>query len=108
MPDVTFVDAKGRSRVVGARDGSTVMETATENDLPSIIGFCGGMCSCGTCHCYVPSPWAERLTPPDANELDTLEHVLDRKPTSRLGCQIRLRADLDGLTVELPARQCSP
>jgi 2Fe-2S ferredoxin len=84
------------------------MEAAIANEIPSIVGFCGGMCACGTCHCYPALDWAVKLPPPDDNEQDTLKRVLDRRPSSRLGCQIRLDASLDGLLVELPARQRTP
>jgi ferredoxin len=53
MVNVTFVDAAGASRTIDARPGATLMETAIENAVPSIVGFCGRMCGCGTCHRYV-------------------------------------------------------
>jgi len=108
MISVTFVDAQGAEFTVAAQEGSTLMEAAIANEVPSIVGFCGGMCVCGTCHCYAPAAWAQRLPPVGDNEEDTLKHVLDRRTTSRLGCQIRLDASLNGLTVELPERQRVP
>ncbi|HMK87072.1 MAG TPA: 2Fe-2S iron-sulfur cluster-binding protein [Steroidobacteraceae bacterium] len=84
------------------------METAIAHDIPGIVGFCGGMCRCGTCHCYVGEDWADRIPAANEDELDTLRRVLDRRPESRLGCQIRLDASLEGLTVSLPARQPVP
>ena len=105
---VTFIDAEGGEHGVAANAGSTLMESAITHEIPSIVGFCGGMCACGTCHCYVPAAWAARLAAADENELDTLQRVLDRRPESRLGCQIRLDASLDGLVVSLPARQRTP
>jgi 2Fe-2S ferredoxin len=108
MVEVVFVDAVGVRRSVTARDGDTLMEAAIEHEVPSIVGFCGGMCACATCHCYVAGDWAAKLPPPDDNERDTLRRALDVKPASRLACQIRLSAALDGLTVELPAHQRTP
>lgn len=84
------------------------MEAAILNEVPSIVGFCGGMCACGTCHCYVAGDWSGNLPPCEENEEVILARVLDRRPTSRLGCQIRLDAALNGLVVELPARQRTP
>ena len=108
MVEIIFIDALGVRRAVAARDGSTLMEAAIENDVPSIVGFCGGMCACATCHCYIADSWSEKLTPADDNERDTLRRVLELRPASRLACQIRLDAALDGLTVELPAHQRTP
>ncbi len=108
MPNVTFVAPDGRARTCAAEDGATLMETAIAHEVEGIVAFCGGMCSCGTCHCYLPDAWAERVPPPDENELDTLKRVLDRRPSSRLACQLRLDAALEGLTVTVPARQRSP
>jgi 2Fe-2S ferredoxin len=108
MINVTFIDALGATYVVAAQEGSTLMETAIEHEVPGIVGFCGGMCACGTCHCYPTVAWGRRLSPADENEKDTLERVLNRRKSSRLGCQIRLDASLNGLVVELPERQRVP
>ena len=108
MIKVTFVDPNGSRLTVEAADGDTLMEAAITHDVPGIVGHCGGMCSCGTCHCYVTDEWAARIPPKEAPELDTLTHVLDRELRSRLGCQIRLDPSLDGLVVQVPARQRVP
>jgi len=108
MPQVTFIDATGTRHTVDTEGASTLMEAAIASDVPSIVGFCGGGAACGTCHCYVPEDWAARLPPPDLAEQDMLKQVLDRRPSSRLACQIQLSGALDGLTVELPARQRTP
>ena len=108
MLEVTFIDAGGDRRTVAAREGSTLMETAIEHDVAGIIAFCGGMCACGTCHCYVRDEWAARLPAADDNEADTLRRVLDLRASSRLACQITMSASLDGLTVDLPSRQRIP
>lgn len=108
MIRVTFVDPSGSRLEVEATEGDSLMEAAITNDVPGIIGHCGGMCSCGTCHCYITAEWAARLPKVDALESDTLTHVLDREPRSRLGCQIRLDQSLDGLVVDVPRRQRVP
>jgi len=108
MVKLTFIDSTGAEFGVDASAGVSVMEAAIANDIPSIVGFCGGMSACGTCHCYPAALWAQKLPPPLDNEIDTLKRVLDRHPESRLGCQIRLHASLDGLLVRLPARQRVP
>ena len=95
-------------KTVEVDNGATVMEAAIANDIPSIVGFCGGMSNCGTCHCYPASGWEAKLQPAGDNEDDTLKRVPDRRAASRLGCQIRLNTTIDGLVVHLPARQRVP
>ncbi len=108
MVTVTFVDADGARYVVDAPLAGTLMEAAIANEVPSIVGFCGGMCNCGTCHCYPEPGPAMTLPPVGESEADMLARVLDRKPASRLACQIRIDASLDGLIVHLPRRQRVP
>jgi 2Fe-2S ferredoxin len=108
MTCVTFIDADGVRYRVEAAEPMSLMELAITNEVPSIVGVCGGMCSCGTCHCY-PSRDSRALPPaPDELEEDTLSHVLDRRPESRLACQIRVEPALEGLVVHLPPRQRIP
>jgi len=66
------------------------------------------MCACGTCHCYLADPWKDSVPPPADTELDTLRRVLERRPESRLGCQLALGPQHDGIEVSLPARQRVP
>ena len=105
MPRVTYVQASGKTISVDVPVGDTVMDGALDNNIPGILGQCGGGCTCSTCHCYVPAAWQNRFPPPHQDELDLLAYALDRRPGSRLACQLRLTEELDGLTVGLPARQ---
>jgi 2Fe-2S ferredoxin len=105
MPKITFIDQDGSARTVEAEIGSTVMETAINNDVPGILATCGGSCSCATCHVYIADDWFERLPAPEIEELDMLDTAHDLKETSRLSCQIKVTEELDGLTVTTPPRQ---
>ncbi|MGF7150127.1 2Fe-2S ferredoxin [Sphingomonas zeicaulis] len=105
MPRVTFVSPDGLERTVEGDIGQSVMETARKNGVDGIVGECGGCCACATCHVYVDAAWGERVGPPSPDEDDMLDFTFDRQADSRLSCQIRLRPDLDGLTVRTPARQ---
>ena len=105
MPKVTFIQPDGSSSDVDAVTGDSVMETAIDNDIDGIIAECGGACSCATCHVYVDEQWVGKLPEPDALEDGMLDCVLERRPTSRLSCQIRVTDDLDGLTVTVPKQQ---
>lgn len=75
------------------------MEAAVDNEVVGIVAECGGACACATCHAYVSEPWLERLPPPEEMESAMLDAVAERRPNSRLTCQIELTRDLDGLEV---------
>ena len=105
MPKVTYVQPDGRASTVEAAVGSTVMETAVDNDIPGIIAECGGACSCATCHVYVAPEWLDKLPVPDGLESGMLDCALDRQANSRLSCQIRVKPELDGLVVHVPKEQ---
>jgi len=105
MTNITYIQPDGSSQTVAADNGTSVMETAIDNDINGIVAECGGACSCATCHVYVDSTWAERLTPPDPLEDGMLDCVLDRQPSSRLSCQIEVTDAIDGLIVRVPEAQ---
>jgi 2Fe-2S ferredoxin len=105
MPRVNFVQADGTTSEVEAVSGDSVMETAIDNDIPGIVAECGGACSCATCHVYVDEGWLDRLPAPDSLEDGMLDCVIDRKPNSRLSCQLRVSNEIDGITVRVPESQ---
>jgi 2Fe-2S ferredoxin len=105
MAKITFIDADGTSYEVEAENGSTVMENAIRNGVPGIEAECGGACACATCHVYVGEAYSDIVGPPEPMEEDMLDFAYEVKPNSRLSCQIRVRDELDGLTVTVPERQ---
>ena len=105
MVKITFVDAAGQSSIVEADEGSTVMETAIRNDVSGIEAECGGACACATCHVYVDDSWLEKLPKAESMEEDMLDFAYDVRPTSRLSCQIRVTAEIDGLVLHTPEQQ---
>ena len=106
MPDITFIHPDGEEQGMEAPEGVSVMQAATGAGVRGIVAECGGSAMCATCHVYVDPEWVGRLPAPLANELEMLDCTADeRRPESRLSCQIRLTADLQGLVVRLPERQ---
>ncbi|MBP8285384.1 MAG: 2Fe-2S iron-sulfur cluster binding domain-containing protein [Rhodoferax sp.] len=82
------------------------MQGATANGIDGILGECGGSCACATCHCYIQEDRLAELPAASEGELGMLENVAsERRPNSRLACQIKASAALDGLIVYLPATQ---
>ncbi len=105
MPKITFIDHNGTARTVEGEVGATVMETAVRHGIPGIDAECGGACACATCHVYVDDAWREASGTPSSMEEDMLDFAFDVRPNSRLSCQIRVKAELDGLVVSTPERQ---
>ena len=105
MAKIHFVDHTGETRTIDVENGATVMEAAIRNAIPGIEAECGGACACSTCHVYVDEAWTEKTGSPAPMEEDMLDFAFDVRPTSRLSCQIRVRDELDGMTVTVPERQ---
>jgi len=105
MPSITYIDYEGTPRTVEGEVGSTVMETAIKNGIPGIEAECGGACACATCHVHVDEAWRAVVGEPSPMEEDMLDFGYDVKPDSRLSCQIKITAELEGLVVRTPERQ---
>jgi len=106
MFKIVFIHPGGRVEEVDAYDGESAMEAATQHGIDEIVAECGGNAMCATCHVYVDEGWLGRLPPQTDDEDALLDGVAaDRKPNSRLSCQIRITPELDGLTLTLPEKQ---
>lgn len=106
MAHITFIEASGQSTTVNLAEGWSLMQGATANGVDGILGECGGSCACATCHCYVDEARLGDLPPASAGELEMLENVAaERRPNSRLACQLKASAALEGLIVRLPETQ---
>ncbi len=105
MAKITFIQDDGKQQTVDAEDGMTVMESAVKNMVPGIDADCGGACACATCHVYVEPDWLEATGDREEMEEDMLDFAFDVRDNSRLSCQIKVSADLDGLTVRVPEKQ---
>lgn len=105
MVAITFVEFNGARHQVESPEGSTAMEAAVRNGVPGIVAECGGACACATCHVYVDEAWVEKVGGPSEMEEGMLDFASDVRPNSRLSCQIKLTAALDGLVLETPENQ---
>lgn len=105
MVAITFIAHDGRTRLVQADIGLSVMKAARNADVPNIDAECGGACSCATCQVYVDPAWLEIVGLPSAAEDAMLDQAPQRRPNSRLSCQIQVTAALDGLTLSVPESQ---
>jgi ferredoxin, 2Fe-2S len=101
MPKMTFVERDGTRREVDAPLGLSVLEIAHKHGI-DIEGACEGSLACSTCHVIVDAEWFELLKEASEDEEDMLDLAFGLTQTSRLGCQIIMTEELDGLTVKLP------
>jgi ferredoxin len=99
---VTFIDKLGESHTFEVSDGSNLLDIAQENDL-EVEGACGGSCACSTCHVIITDQdMYDRIPEPSDDENDMLDLAFGLTETSRLGCQVQITKELDGLTIKLP------
>ena len=99
---MTFVEPNGTRHEVDAPVGLSVLEIAHSNNI-DLEGACEGSLACSTCHVIVDNEDFERLAEPTEDEEDMLDLAFGLTRTSRLGCQIIMSEELDGLTVSLPS-----
>ena len=102
MPKIIFVERDGTRREFDVPVGLSVMEIAHQHDI-DLEGACEGSLACSTCHVIVDPNDFDRLSDPTEDEEDMLDLAFGLTPTSRLGCQIIMTEELDGLTVTLPS-----
>jgi ferredoxin, 2Fe-2S len=98
MARIVFLTTDGQHRTVDA-DAGSLMEAAVASKVPGIEGLCGGVCSCSTCHVHIDPQWAQRVGPPGETERDLLQFTDHANERSRLGCQVNITPELDGLKV---------
>ncbi|MCB0516133.1 MAG: 2Fe-2S iron-sulfur cluster-binding protein [Chitinophagales bacterium] len=100
MINITVIDRKGEDHLLETPTdmGLNLMELCKAYELP-VLGTCGGMALCSTCHVYVLSD--HQLKEMTEDEEIILDQAFSVRDNSRLGCQIHLSDDLDGLKVQL-------
>lgn len=101
MPKMIFVLTDGTEKEVDAPIGLSVLEIAHKNDI-DIEGACEGSLACSTCHVVIEEGFYDMLDEASEDEEDMLDLAFGLTSTSRLGCQIKMSEELDGLKVKLP------
>ncbi|KAL2112974.1 hypothetical protein VUR80DRAFT_5878 [Thermomyces stellatus] len=100
---VTFVEKDGNEVKLAVSEGDNLLDIAQANDL-EMEGACGGSCACSTCHVIVTDEeYYNRIPEADDDENDMLDLAFGLTETSRLGCQVKMTKELDGMKVKLPA-----
>lgn len=102
MPKLTFIIHDDSEHTFEVPNGMSVLDVAHQNGI-DLEGACEGSLACSTCHVIVDEKWYGRLNEATEDEEDMLDLAFGLTSTSRLGCQILMCAELDGLRVRLPA-----
>lgn len=103
MPIIDFILPDGGKRSCAASEDMSLMEVALRNAIPGIIAECNGSAACATCHVIIENP-VIALDPISDHENDMLDFTAaPRELGSRLSCQIKADARLDGVSVRVPA-----
>jgi len=106
MPKVTLIAHDGTATALDIPEGTSVMLGAVRANLKGIRGDCAGNLLCSTCHVYVEPEWLAKLPAPENEELVMLDFTAaERRENSRLSCQIKMSAALEGLVVRTPEEQ---
>ena len=98
--NITVIDREGvPHELVAPTDmNMNLMEVCKSYELP-VKATCGGMAMCASCHCYLESD--HELKEASDDEEDMLDQAFFVEDNSRLGCQIFMHPQLEGLTVTL-------
>lgn len=106
MTLINYVAADGTRSSLDIENGTSLMQGAVLNGVEGIVGECGGSAMCGTCHVYVDENHIDSLETMNELEDAMLDSVArPRRANSRLSCQIKVRPELEGLTVCVPDSQ---
>jgi 2Fe-2S ferredoxin len=101
MPVVRVITRDGREHTLEAQSGLSLMEIIRNAGIEESLGLCGGCCSCATCHVQFDGEDMAKLPAILADEDDLLDASSYRSSTSRLACQVRLTAELDGVSIKV-------
>jgi len=101
VAQINLTDTNGRKTTLNFNEGGTLMQTITDAGFDDLLAICGGMCSCATCHVYIHESQLADLPDMNADEADLLAMSEHREDSSRLACQLRMSAALDGLRVTI-------
>lgn len=99
---LNVITMDGKTHVIQALSGWSVMEMIRDAGLSGMKAECGGALSCATCHVYIDAAWAARIDAARPEERAMIDdQATAPTPTSRLSCQIIMRDDLNGMVVTI-------
>lgn len=99
---ITFITKEGDQFTYEVAEGDNILDIAQAHGL-DMEGACGGLCACSTCHVIVDPEFYDEIPEPSDDENDMLDLAFGLTETLRLGCQVQMTKELDGIRVALPA-----
>lgn len=105
MPLIFYHTHDGNTFEAEVPVGTSVMQGAVDNGIDGILGECGGVMSCATCHCYVDKKWLDKTDVATGTEFEMVAACSEPRSNSRLSCQLVVDESMEGLEVSLPESQ---
>ena len=105
MVKIIYIEHDGTEHTVDVDVGTSIMEGAVSNSIPGIDADCGGGCACATCMVFIEDEWKDKMSSMSDEEESMLDFHEYREDSSRLGCQIPITEEFDGLKVKMPPSQ---
>jgi ferredoxin, 2Fe-2S len=106
MSIMHFVHTDNQITTIDIPIGKSIMNICKDHGFSEIVAECGGAALCATCHVYIDEGQVDFFAPPNAIETQLLEFVVsERKPTSRLSCQLVVHEKCHDLKIYFPPEQ---
>ena len=105
MVKIIYIEHDGTEHSVDVDIGTSIMEGAVSNSIPGIDADCGGGGACATCMVFIDADWQEKITSMSDEEESMIDFHEYKEENSRLGCQISVTEEFDGLKVRMPPSQ---
>ncbi len=99
--NLRFIERDGAERIVSCKLGDSLLQVSQDADL-DVEGACEGTLACCTCHMILDKELYDRVSKPNEEEIDMLDLAIGLTDTSRLGCQVVVSEDMEGVTIRLP------
>ncbi|KAH6561400.1 hypothetical protein BASA50_009511 [Batrachochytrium salamandrivorans] len=99
---VTYITSDNETITIEAKVGTNLLDLAHANNI-DLEGACEGSLACSTCHVILDQEFYNKLEEPSDEENDMLDLAFGLTETSRLGCQLHVSKELDGIVVRIPS-----
>ena len=101
MVQLCFQNQEGEEFLVDAKIGDSILEVAQKNDIP-LAGPCGGALACGMCHVILEEKFFSLIPVASEEEEDLLGMLPGVEKFSRLGCQVKVTNEMNGMVIKIP------
>lgn len=99
MIAIHVTNRRGQNYVAEASEGQPLMEAL--RDRGDVEASCGGNCGCATCHVHIDASWLGCVGEATPDEMALLDYSMEKRPTSRLSCQVQVTQAMNGLVLSV-------